>query len=277
MGLTNDMDQIKCAVELSRKYSEWISGFKFFTCKMKNLSITEAADQYNAFHTLAEEGYKGIVVPHCEKQTELLNIFRSDEPISHCYARPEIAEIKAVKEILTLSRQAGYMGKLHIPHVSSPTAVDVINEAQKQGIDVSCATTPHHVIYDWNQMNAENGILWKMNPPLRSPKSRAMLLQYLKEGKIGSAESDHAPHTLAEKQCDPYMSGIPISAWWPLFVDFLLREGFSQKQIDDLTFYNAAKRFDINVERKVRPVYDRRSEYPFDPFPSLGKDYKWGV
>jgi len=60
-------------------------------------------------------------------------------------------------------------------------------------------------------------------------------------------ETDHAPHSLAEKLGAPYMSGIPWLDQWPVIVERFIEYGFSNKEIDDLTFNNCRKAFGIDI------------------------------
>lgn len=174
-----------------------------------------------------------------------------------------------------MAKESGFNGKLHIAHISSPRAVDLVVQANEQGMDVSSGICPHHFIYDWNQMYDENGLLWKMNPPLRELDSRERIFQYLRDGKIDWIETDHAPHTLEEKTGNPYMSGIPGIAWWPIFEEFLRQQNFSDTQIEELTFSNIVRRFGLNVGRSHRPLKDRRADYPFDPYQKMAGELGW--
>ena len=67
--------------------------------------------------------------------------------------------------------------------------------AKAQGLDISSGVCPHHLVFDWRQMEQSDGLLWKMNPPLRNAETRKTMIDYLKEGKIDWVETDHAPHT----------------------------------------------------------------------------------
>ena len=66
------------------------------------------------------------------------------------------------------------------------------------------------------------------------------------------------------------MSGIPGLAWWPLFLEFLRKENFSEQRIRELTFDNIAQRFELDIPyRTGRQLVDRRSEYAFNPYSSI--------
>ncbi|MBI2043912.1 hypothetical protein HYT24_00935, partial [Candidatus Pacearchaeota archaeon] len=183
--------------------------------------------------------------------------------------RPEKAEVESVKDQTNLAVENNFKGKLHIAHTSTPEAVMLVAEAKQNGIDISCGVCPHHFIFDWNQLGTKDGILWKMNPPLRAPQSRTRMLELMREGKVDFIETDHAPHALNEKISSPFMSGIPGLPWWDLFAEYLRKNGFSEKQIGDLTFENARKRFGINIEKTNRPRINRKHEYPFNPYKEI--------
>lgn len=270
MGLTADPEQVKRAVDVSREFRQ-VVGMKLYAGhSVGNLGVTREEDQRRVYETLAKQGYTGVVSVHCEKESQLdPKIWNPAEPITHCYARPEKAEVESLRDQLRLVHETGYRGKLHITHISSPKAVEMVAEAKKQGLNISSGICPHHFVYDWSQMSGGSGILWKMNPPLRSPESRENVFRHLREGNIDCIETDHAPHSLEEKTNQPHMSGIPGIAWWPLFEEFLRHGGFSDIQIGNLTFSNTARIFGLDIQKTRREVKDRRADYPFDPYQKM--------
>lgn len=276
MGLTGDPEQVKRAVKVYREFPQVIGMKLYAGHSVGNLGVTTEESQHTVYQALAEEGYDGVLAVHCEKESHLdPSLWNPVQPITHCYARPEKAEVESVRDQLRMSRENGYNGKLHIAHISSPRAVDLVVDAKNQGLDISCGICPHHFIYDWSQMYDDDGVLWKMNPPLREPNSREKIFQYLKDGKIDWIETDHAPHSLEEKTQNPYMSGIPGIAWWPLFEEFLRQQNFSDKQIEKLTFSNIVERFGIGIRKSRRKITDRRRDYPFDPYRKISEELGW--
>ena len=231
-----------------------------------NLGVTRIEDQFKIYSILSQEGFDGVLAVHAEKEKELnFNLWNYHNPITHCHARPEKAEFESVKDQIKLARGCGFKGKLHIAHISSPLAVELVQQAKKN-LDISCGICPHHFIYDWQQMEKENGLLYKMNPPLRSPQSREKMIRCLLSGKIDWIETDHAPHTLDEKIKEPFMSGIPGLPWWNLFDEYLKINGFSDSRIEKITFSNILKRFELDINKSKRKIIDRRSDYPFNPY-----------
>jgi len=275
MGITKDPEQIKQAVETHRELPQ-VVGMKLYAGhSVGSLGVIKFEDQQTVYETLAKEGYDGLLVVHAEKESLIKHeLWNPNDPISHCYARPPISEIESIYDQLKLVNRTQFRGKLHITHISSLSGVDVVDNAKKNGIDISCGICPHHFIYDWEQMKAERGILWKMNPPLRSPESRERILQALKNGKIDWIETDHAPHSLEEKTKDKFLSGIPGLAWWPLFEEYLRQNDFSYDQIEKLTFSNIINRFNLNITKTKRTLKDHRDDYSFNPYQKIEEELR---
>ena len=277
MGLTADVEQVKRAVEIYREFSQVIGMKLYAGHSVGDLGVTELEDQRRVYETLTKEGYEGILAVHCEKEDLIhRNLFNPLNAITHCHAQPEEAEVESVKDQLELVYKTGFKGKLHIAHISSPRAVKLVNDAKERGLDISSGICPHHFIYDWGKMRCEDGILYKMNPPLRSPESKEKMFDLLRKGKIDWIETDHAPHTLNEKVKEPFMSGIPGIASWPVFREYLRHHEFSDYEIERLTFSNAVKRFGIDIPRK-KPgtLVNCVDDYPFNPYESMEKKIGW--
>ncbi|MFC6169108.1 dihydroorotase [Loigolactobacillus jiayinensis] len=87
----------------------------------------------------------------------------------------------------------------HVCHVSTAASVQMIRLAKLAGINVSCEVTPHHLLLSDRDITADDGN-YKMNPPLRSEHDRQALIAGLLDGTIDCIATDHAPHSMAEKQ-----------------------------------------------------------------------------
>ena len=273
MGLTGDSEQVKRAVDIYREFPQVIGMKLYAGHSVGNLGVVSVEDQATVYRTLTEQGYDGVLAVHAEKESELHpEIWKPQQPISHCHARPESAEVASVKDQLALASQYKFGGKIHIAHISSPIAVDLVVNARDEGLDISSGVCPHHFVYDWQQMVSDNGVLWKMNPPLRSPESRGKMLKYLHDGKVDWIETDHAPHSLEEKTADPFMSGIPGLAWWNLFEEFLRKNNFSDRRITEVTFGNVADRFGLDIHKSSKRIIDRRADYPFNPYSPIEEE-----
>jgi dihydroorotase len=92
-------------------------------------------------------------------------------------------------------------GKLHIAHVSTARSVSLIREAKKQGIPVSAETAPHYFTLN-DELLTSLDPLYKVNPPLRSSHDVEAIKAGLADGTLEAIASDHAPHSLIEKDLE---------------------------------------------------------------------------
>ena len=272
MGVTADMDQVRGAADLVGRFTHAV-GLKLYAGHSTgNLGVTREEDQERVYETLSQVGYEGILAVHCEKESKMDgSIWTPGNPRSHCLARPESAEIASVRDQLEFALRYDFPGKLHIVHVSSPTAVEMIDVA-RENLDVSCEVCPHHFIFDYGEMDKPDGILYKMNPPLRSPDSRGRLFEYLRAGKIDWLATDHAPHTLGQKKGQDAASGVTGVNRWDLFREYLSHHGFDDPLIERLTFGNVRERFDIDIEDRNMPTEDRTKDYPVDFYEGIARE-----
>jgi dihydroorotase len=120
---------------------------------------------------------------------------------------PSASEAAMVARDLLLAELTG--ARLHIAHVSAAESVRLIREAKTRGVQVSCETTPHHITLTEEAVRGFNTNA-KMNPPLRSEADRQALLDGLRDGTIDVIATDHAPHTVQEKEqeFDPAPCGV---------------------------------------------------------------------
>ena len=174
------------------------------------------------------------------------DIWNPKNPITHTLARPPEAELQSVKDQIRLADNRGYKGTLHIAHLSVPEAYLEIEKARSLvDFNLSCEVAPHHVIFYDEFMNGDRGLLFKMNPPLRTKEMQEKMMSLLLGGKIDYIGTDHAPHTLDEKMCENAASGIPGLTYFPIFLDTLRSSGFSENQISLHTHDNIVKTFNI--------------------------------
>ncbi len=88
--------------------------------------------------------------------------------------------------------------RVHICHVSTKGSAEIIRDAKKRGIRVTCETAPHYFIYTHEKLRARDAD-YRMNPPLREESDRAAMLEAVCDGTIDCIVTDHAPHAAAEK------------------------------------------------------------------------------
>lgn len=112
---------------------------------------------------------------------------------------PAESETVIVARDLELAAMTG--GWLHVAHVSCARSVELIRQAKRRGVRVTCEVTPHHLTLTDEAIAGFNTDA-KMNPPLRTEPDRQALIEGLRDGTIDCIATDHAPHTDWEKSAD---------------------------------------------------------------------------
>lgn len=110
--------------------------------------------------------------------------------------RPSVAEDIAVMRDIMLAEYAN--AKIHIAHISSKNAVNIVREAKKRGVKVTAEVTPQHLTMTEDIVDFTDSST-KINPPLRTAEDRDALLAGLKDGAIDMIVTDHSPHAPEEK------------------------------------------------------------------------------
>lgn len=111
---------------------------------------------------------------------------------------------RASEEIMTsrdiiLAKSTGT--SIHIAHVSTRGSVELVRQAKKEGVKVTCETCPHYFSLTENAVIGYNTNA-KMNPPLRTEDDVSAIIEGLKDGTIDAIATDHAPHHADEKNCE---------------------------------------------------------------------------
>ena len=187
-----------------------LAGVKLFLEQSTGDQKIDPSILESAFEACAK--YDVVLVAHCEDAEINASAAAQNTRTSvavHSLIRPSFSEMSAVKSALGLARKYGT--RLHIAHLSTEGGVGLVRAAKDEGVKVTCEVTPHHLIFSTDDYE-RLGALIKVNPPIRSFKHRAALWQGIKEGTIDCIASDHAPHTLEEKNASEPLkapSGIP--------------------------------------------------------------------
>ncbi len=110
---------------------------------------------------------------------------------------PYVAETVMIARDIMLAQFTG--ARLHIMHLSTMQGVELVERGKSMGIKLTAEVTPHHIALTENDIEPYN-TNYKINPPLREEKDRKALIEGLKKGIIDVIASDHAPHTIFEKE-----------------------------------------------------------------------------
>jgi dihydroorotase len=114
-----------------------------------------------------------------------------------------MAGIPAVSESTMIARDCALAryedARIHIQHLSARASVEEIARAKDAGVQVTCEATPHHLVLTDEDVRSLDS-RFKMNPPLRTEDDRQALIDGLKDGTVDCIATDHAPHSLEEKE-----------------------------------------------------------------------------
>ena len=147
---------------------------------------------------------------------------------------PAAAEESITARDIALAEMTG--ARLHITHVSTGGAVELIRIAKSKGLHITADVTPHHLTLTderiaGNPLNPGEALAYdtlaKVNPPLRTAADIAALVQGLNDGTIDAIATDHAPHAVEDKLCEFEMAAFGISGFETAFgvLMTLVRDG----------------------------------------------------
>lgn len=123
---------------------------------------------------------------------------------------PWASEAVAVARDVILAGLTG--GRLHVAHVSTEAAVELVAWGRRKGWPVSCEVTPHHLLLsDDLLLERPFDTATKVNPPLRSEADRRALVDALAAGEIDCIATDHAPHHPDDKRVEYAAAAFGIS------------------------------------------------------------------
>lgn len=221
------------------------------------------------------------IVAHCEDNSLLKGGYIHDGEYARIHNHKGIcseSEWGPIKRDIELSKETGC--EYHVCHISTKESVEIIRQAKKQGIPVTCETGPHYLTM--NDMQIQEHGRFKMNPPIRSEEDRLALVDGIKDGTIDMIITDHAPHSEEEKSrglAGSAMGVVGLEVAFPVLYTNLVKTGvISLEKLIDLMNTNPRKIFGIGTEIKVGEkadltVYDLEENYNIDSnkFVSKGK------
>lgn len=219
--------------------------------------------------------HNAIIVAHCEDNSLLFNgyIHKGDyaKRNNHRGISSE-SEYAQIARDINLAKQTGCA--YHVCHISTKESVDLIRKAKKDGVDITCETAPHYLVFNDGDLK-ESGA-FKMNPPIRSEEDRIALIEGIKDGTIDVIATDHAPHSDEEKSLGLEKSAfgiVGLEIAFPVLYTKLVRGGIiSLENLIKLMCENPRKRFNITSDIGFS-VWDLSKEYFIDikEFLSKGK------
>jgi dihydroorotase len=188
--------------EVVRIVREGAVAFKLFMAEqVGGLNIDDDNTLSEAFKIAKK--LEALVAVHAEDKTSLeiivgrLKLAGRNDIEAFLEAHSEDVEVKAVKRLLNIAKQTG--AHLHFCHVSTGKGLKAIVKAKKTGMQVTCETTPHHLLLSSEELKRVGKLALTM-PPVREEPQIDALWTGIEKGWVDTIGSDHAPHSLDEKK-----------------------------------------------------------------------------
>ena len=232
------------------------------------------------------------IVAHCEDNSIVYGGVVHDGEVSNRLNLPGIPSLSESVQIardVLLAEATGC--HYHVCHVSTKESVRVIRDAKAAGINVTAEVTPHHLLLNEEDIK-ESDANWKMNPPLRSKEDQEALITGLLDGPIDFIATDHAPHSMDEKEkgmLDAPFGIVGLETAFSLLYTYLVKTNKSTiSQLVDWLTIKPCETFNLPFgelkENSIADItvvdLDKESQINKDTFFSKGKNtpfHNWEV
>ncbi len=213
------------------------------------------------------------IVAHCEDNSLLFGGYIHDGEYAKKHSHKGIcseSEWGPIKRDIELVKETGCA--YHVCHISTKESVEIIRQAKKDGVDITCETAPHYLVLCDEDLQEDGR--FKMNPPLRSAEDREALIEGILDGTIDMIATDHAPHSQEEKSRGLALSSfgiVGIETAFSTMYTYLVKTGIiSLEKLIELMAINPRKRFDIPFDNSFT-VWNLDKEYIVKPEDFLSK------
>ena len=176
-----------------------------------------------------------------------------NDPSSHPVWRDEIAALTCTQRLVRIARETG--ARIHVLHISTAEEIEFLKEYK----DVAtCEATPHHLTLSSEDYKTLGNLI-QMNPPVRDARHRDGIWHGIGQGVVDVLGSDHAPHTLEEKQ-KPYpaspsgMTGVQTLV--PIMLDHVNAGRLSLERFVDLSSHGPNRIFGMSRKGRIAVGYD---------------------
>lgn len=226
-----------------------------------------------AMQRIARAG--SIIVEHCEVNSLLRGGYIHDGLYARTHNHKGIcseSEWREIERNIRLSEETGC--RLHVCHISTKESVQLIRDAKKSGVQVTCETGPHYLLLN-DGMLREDG-WWKMNPPIRGVEDQMALLAGIQDGTIDCIATDHAPHSAEEKSRGLEKSAfgiVGIETAFPLMYTYLVKTGMlSLDKLVEVMSTRPAAIMGLDMTGKTAQ-FDVETEWVIDPEKFISKGH----
>ncbi|MFH0888434.1 MAG: dihydroorotase [Planctomycetota bacterium] len=183
--------------EMGQLYRGGAVGFSDDGEPIKSAEVMRRALEYSKM-------FDKPIIDHCEDIDLIRDGTMNEGNVSvslGLVGMPSVAEEIMVYRDIALAKLTG--GKLHIAHISTKKAVELVRQAKKEGIKITAEVTPHHLILTDDYIKSSKfNTNYKVNPPLRTKTDVQAVREGLADGTIDVIASDHAPHSEEEKDVE---------------------------------------------------------------------------
>ena len=183
--------------EMGQLFRGGAVGFSDDGAPIKSAEVVRRALEYSRM-------FDKSIIDHCEDLDLIRDGVMSEGSVSvtlGLVGMPPVSEEIMVYRDIALAKLTN--GKLHIAHISTKRAVELVRQAKKGGIKVTAEVTPHHLtLTDDYVKTSDFNTNYKVNPPLRTRSDIEALKAGLKDGTIDAIASDHAPHSESAKDVE---------------------------------------------------------------------------
>ncbi len=216
-----------------------------------------------------------MIVAHCEVNDLLEGgyIHKGKYAVEHGHKGIcSESEYLQIARDIQLAKETGCA--YHVCHISTKESVELIRQAKKDGVNITCETAPHYLVMCEDDLQEEGR--FKMNPPLRAKEDMLALIEGVKDGTIDMIATDHAPHSAEEKSRG--LKGSPfgivgIETSFAVLYTHLVKKGvITLEKLVDLMAIAPRKRFGIELSEEYC-LFDLQKQYVIDSneFLSMGK------
>ncbi|MEJ5023806.1 dihydroorotase [Brucella anthropi] len=175
------------------------------------------------------------------------------DPSSHPVWRDEVAALQCTERLVRIARDTG--ARIHVLHISTAEEIDFLKDHK----DVAtCEATPHHLTLSADDYKTLGNLI-QMNPPVRDKRHRDGVWKGIDQGIVDVLGSDHAPHTLEEKQ-KPYpaspsgMTGVQTLV--PIMLDHINAGRLTLERFVDLSSHGPNRIFGLARKGRIAVGYD---------------------
>ncbi len=214
-----------------------------------NLLVNDDAQLYDIFSNTK------LAVLHAENESLIQRNIKQYEgytiPDIHADIRNNMVAATAVARALSIAKYTD--AKLYFAHVSTRDELEILKN-QKAYVEVA----PHHLFFTKKELTKQDNYA-KMNPPLRSSDDRDALWWGIKNGIVNTIGSDHAPHTIEEKEKEYWEApaGVPgVETTLPLLLNEVNEGNITLPKIVELMSINPARIFKIKNKGMIKEGFD---------------------